>query len=166
MIVSVFLPIGPCGQSAFALLQLAGALRKLQDETGSGIGGNFTLLQNEIITSGITGVSVVAALGLWGFGMFWLVTAVLTVGGLGFSSKKGGLPFNMGWWGFTFPIGTMATAAIQFSSTLDSIAFKVVAMILCCAVIALWLYIAARTVVEGYRGTVLYVKPPSSQLPC
>lgn len=96
VIVSVFLPIGPCGQSAFAILQLASVLRKLQAETGVGLGGGgvFSLLQQEMMTAAISGLSTIVALVLTGFGWFWLILAVASILQM---QMRGTLPFNMGW---------------------------------------------------------------------
>ena len=42
---------------------------------------------------------VFIALVLWGFGLVWLFFAVATI------ARTPKFPFNMGWWGFTFPLG-------------------------------------------------------------
>lgn len=36
---------------------------------------------------------------LWGFAIVWLVIAIFMI------ISSGGFPFNMGWWGFIFPVG-------------------------------------------------------------
>lgn len=36
---------------------------------------------------------------LWGFAIVWFVVAMMMI------ALAGGFPFNMGWWGFIFPIG-------------------------------------------------------------
>ena len=47
-------------------------------------------------------ISQLAATGLWGFGVWWLAVAVaLLVRYL----RTGPLPFGLGWWAFTFPLG-------------------------------------------------------------
>lgn len=38
-IVSVFLPLGPCGQGDFAILQMSSVIRNLTKTTGVGLGG-------------------------------------------------------------------------------------------------------------------------------
>lgn len=97
MTISLFLPIGPCGQSAFVFLQLALVLRKLQAETGIGIGGggNLSRAEHEIVTLAIYGVSMVLALFMWGLGLFWLtIAATLAIR----RGLRKGFPFNLGWW--------------------------------------------------------------------
>ena len=39
---------------------------------------------------------------LWGFAIVWFVVAVIMM------AISGGFPFNMGWWGFIFPVGRLA----------------------------------------------------------
>ena len=44
-------------------------------------------------------VSVFVGLILWGFAIVWFMVAVMMM------ATAGGFPFNMGWWGFIFPVG-------------------------------------------------------------
>ena len=44
-------------------------------------------------------VSVLLGLILWGFAIVWFFVAVMMI------ARSGGFPFNMGWWGFIFPVG-------------------------------------------------------------
>ena len=60
----------------------------------------FDPLQQEMMTAAISGISMISALVLTGFGWFWLIIAV---GSIVQMQMRGTLPFNMGWWGFTFP---------------------------------------------------------------
>lgn len=51
-------------------------------------------------------VGVFVGIILWGFAIVWLVVAVVMM------AKSGGFPFNMGWWGFIFPIGELRLTSI------------------------------------------------------
>ena len=44
-------------------------------------------------------IGFVVALILWGFAIVWFVVATLMI------ALAWGFPFNMGWWGFVFPVG-------------------------------------------------------------
>lgn len=59
---------------------------------------------------------------MWGFALVWLFFAVASI-------SRGKFPFNMGWWGFTFPLGVLATATTQMAKELPSTAFKVIGMV-------------------------------------
>ncbi|KAJ5396418.1 hypothetical protein N7509_004531 [Penicillium cosmopolitanum] len=92
MIVSCFLPLGPLGFGGFGILYIGKVARKL--------------LEGSDILDPIAGpmayvLGVFISLIMWSFGLIWLVFALATVV---YSSP---FPFNMGWWGFTFPLGFM-----------------------------------------------------------
>lgn len=97
-IVSVFLPLGPCGQGSFALLQFSKVIRQLAMETGIGLGNGAMYGQATQIrmADAIYAVSIPIALVIWGIGLFWLVIAVGSIIKIGFSEDR--FPFNMGWW--------------------------------------------------------------------
>jgi tellurite resistance protein TehA-like permease len=97
-IVSVFLPVGPCGQGAFGLLQLSTVLRNLAHREEVGLfGGALSIEEEKTVSLAIYGLSLIVALMLWGLGLFWLIIAVGSVTHM--AARKGGFPFNMGWWG-------------------------------------------------------------------
>ncbi len=56
---------------------------------------------------------------MWGFGLVWFVIALATL------YKSRPIPFNMGWWGFTFPLGVYAASTIQLGNEMPSEFFKV-----------------------------------------
>ena len=55
---------------------------------------------------------------MWGFGLVWLFFAAASI-------TRSRFPFNMGWWGFTFPLGVFATSTTQMAKELPSEFFKV-----------------------------------------
>jgi Tellurite resistance protein and related permeases len=64
-------------------------------------------------------LGVFISLLMWSFGLIWLVFALATVL---YSSP---FPFNMGWWGFTFPLGVYAANTMELGVELDLMFFKV-----------------------------------------
>ena len=91
------------------------------------------------------------ALVIWGFGLVWLILATSSVLDLMRREKIG---FNMGWWGFTFPIGVFAVCTTQFGTELDSMAFKVIGTVLSCTVVALWMYVGGMTLIKAWTGVM------------
>jgi tellurite resistance protein TehA-like permease len=82
------------------------------------------LLQDPQILDPIVGrmayvSGVFTSLLMWSFGLVWLVFALATVL---YSSP---FPFNMGWWGFTFPLGVYAANTMELGIELDLMFFKV-----------------------------------------
>ncbi|KAK5998415.1 Sulfite efflux pump SSU1 [Cladobotryum mycophilum] len=65
-------------------------------------------------------------------------------------------PFNMGWWGFTFPLGVWATCTAQLWQNLDSEFFKVITMIISLSVVLLWIVVALRTVQLAITGEMFF----------
>lgn len=60
-----------------------------------------------------------AALILWAFGLVWLFFASASI----LHSRT--FPFNIGWWGFTFPLGVFAASTCQMGKELPSTFFDV-----------------------------------------
>lgn len=65
----------------------------------------------------------------------------------------------MGWWGCTFPVGTLATASGQLGEELDSTFFRVIGTILSICVILLALMVASGTIYSIYTGDIFDVPP-------
>lgn len=59
------------------------------------------------------------ALIMWGFGLAWLVFALASI------YKSRPFHFNMGWWGFTFPLGVFCISTITIGEEMSSVFFKV-----------------------------------------
>jgi tellurite resistance protein TehA-like permease len=59
------------------------------------------------------------ALIMWGFGLVWLVFALASI----YKSKP--FQFNMGWWGFTFPLGVFSISTITLGVEMPSTFFRV-----------------------------------------
>lgn len=59
------------------------------------------------------------ALILWAFGLAWLFFASASI------ARCKRFPFNIGWWGFTFPLGVFAASTCQLGRELPSRFFAV-----------------------------------------
>lgn len=155
LIVSAFLPVGPCGQGAFALLKLSSVLWDLSRSTGQALASTSSTdpMEAHIFASSIYAVSILGAFMLWGVGLVWLTLAVMILTDLWWVSE---LKFNLGWWGFTFPIGVFATAAVQLGKELDSGAFKIIGTVLSGTVILLWLFVSSMTLKQVVKGEIFF----------
>lgn len=140
LIVSVFLPVGPLGQGGFAIQQLGKVARDL-DFLPMGADG-----------TGATGGQVLYALGvflalvMWGAGLGWLVLAATSI------VTTQSFPFNMGWWGFTFPLGVFATCTGMLAEELDSVFFRILTMVRCLHLRPGFLYPNKHAQSAGPRG--------------
>ncbi|PIG84386.1 C4-dicarboxylate transporter/malic acid transport protein [Aspergillus arachidicola] len=90
VIVTVFLPPGPLSQGSFGILELGKAARTIfpQAHTLQPSSGDVFYT-----------VGFLVALILWAFALVWLFFALASI------VRCKSFPFNIGWWGFTFPLG-------------------------------------------------------------
>jgi C4-dicarboxylate transporter/malic acid transport protein len=134
---SVWLSLGPIGTGALGLLVLGGAAPAI-----------FTA--NGLADLGATarGAGVIGGLLLWGYGLWWAAMAALfTVRYL-----RQGLPFNLGWWGYTFPLGVFSVATLRLATVLPVPAIAAMGEVLVLALAVLWSLVAVRTVRGAWLG--------------
>ena len=143
MAASSWLALGPIGTGALGMLLMGAEAPAIFAANGlPGVG--------EIAS----GLGLVAGITLWGFGLWWMLMALLiTVRYL-----RDGIPFNLGWWGFTFPLGVYSLATLKLASTLNLGFFSVVGCVLVTLLAVMWLIVGTRTVQGAWRGE-LFVSP-------
>ena len=141
--VSAWLALGPIGTGALGLVMLGVAAPKIFAANGLGAVGEVAF-----------GLGVIGGLILWGYGVWWLSLAVLKTA----RYLRGGLPFNLGWWGFTFPLAvyTLSTLALARVTGLSLFSFAGGGLTVCLAIF--WVVVAARTA-QGAWSTALFAAP-------
>jgi len=143
MAASSWLALGPIGTGALGMLLLGADAPTIFAANGlAGIG--------EIAA----GLGLVAGITLWGFGLWWMLMALLITA----RYLRDGIPFNLGWWGFTFPLGVYSLATLKLASTLNLDFFSVVGCMLVSLLAVMWLIVGKRTVQGAWRGE-LFVSP-------
>jgi len=143
MAASSWLALGPIGTGALGMLVLGADAPAIFAANGlPGVG--------EIAA----GLGLVAGLTLWGFGLWGMLMAGLITR----RYLREGIPFNLGWWGFTFPLGVYSLATLKLGSTLHLGFFSVFGAVLVAALAVMWLIVAKRTVQGAYKGE-LFVSP-------
>ncbi|KAF4543870.1 C4-dicarboxylate transporter malic acid transport protein [Lasiodiplodia theobromae] len=138
VIITVFMPVGPLGQASFTIMNLGKMALDLFPETGSIhplAGGVFYI------------VGFGTAIILWGFGLVWLVFAVASV-------TRSRFPFNMGWWGFTFPTGVYVLATLQLGVELPSAFFDILGTVMAVIVVLIWFLVAVITLQRNLIGEI------------
>jgi tellurite resistance protein TehA-like permease len=139
VVVSSFLPLGPLGMGGFGILNLGKVSRIVFPKV--------ELFHDLTIAGDIVYIfGVFVSLIMWGFGLCWLVFAVATI----YTSRP--FAFNMGWWGFTFPLGVYTISTIALGNAFPSMVFKVLGTIFSVAVILLWCIVAAGTARGAWNG--------------
>jgi tellurite resistance protein TehA-like permease len=131
VIVSVFLPLGPLGQGGYAYVfffpHLSSIGRNLCwcriQKLGLLMQALLSKTHNHSLPSSagdiFSALGFLTALILWGFGLSWLFFAFTSI----LHTRK--FPFNIGWWGFTFPLGVFAMSTCQIGRELGSRLFLV-----------------------------------------
>jgi tellurite resistance protein TehA-like permease len=112
VIVSVFLPLGPLGQGGFGVMQLGKAALQIFPKTNTL--NNVTGNAGDVLYV----VGWLMALIMWGFGLVWLFFALASI-------SRSKFPFNMGWWGFTFPMGVFTVSTTTIGKEMPSKFFEV-----------------------------------------
>ncbi len=83
--------------------------------------------------------------------MLWLVLAVsITV-----RAARGGLPFSLTWWSFTFPVGTLVTGTSGLEAATGADFLAVAAVVLYAGLVAAWGVVATRTARGAWTGRLL-----------
>jgi C4-dicarboxylate transporter/malic acid transport protein len=138
---SSWLALGPIGTGALGLLLL-----------GHDSVSVFAAAGMPAVGEVAQGLGIVGGTMFWGYGVWWLGFAiVVTVRYL-----REGLPFNIGWWGFTFPLGVYAVATLTLAAQTHVAAIADIGIVLVAMLAAMWLIVAARTLLGAWRGDLFY----------
>jgi tellurite resistance protein TehA-like permease len=141
--------MGPLGMGSFGIMRLGAVAMQTFPKTHTihEMAGPMAYFQGVFI-----------ALILWGFTLFWFFQAVASV------HHSRPFPFNMGWWGFTFPIGTFALSSNTLAKDIPSRFFRVIGAMASVVVFLLWLLVMAGTIRDLITGgDRLYNKPTPIQ---
>ena len=143
MAASSWLALGPIGTGALGLLLLGADAPAIFAANGLARIGEIA-----------EGLGLISGVILWGVGLWWIVIASLIT----IRYFRSGIPFNLGWWGFTFPLGVYSLATLRLGSMLHLTFFDVAGCVLVVALALMWLLVGTRTVQGAYRGE-LFVSP-------
>ena len=147
VIVSCFLPLGPLGMGGYTIMYLGKVSRSVFASTHV---FPTTTSHANIAGDVVYILGFFVALIMWGFGLVWFVFALATI------AQARPFPFNMGWWGFTFPLGVYAVSTITIGVEMPSRFFRVLGVVLSVAVILLWVVVAAGTARGAWSGKLFY----------
>jgi tellurite resistance protein TehA-like permease len=117
-IVSVFLPLGPLGFGGYSVMQLGKVALNI-----------FPITKTLSAVPGNPGETLyvmgwIVALVMWAYGLLWLFFAIASI-------SRSKFPFNMGWWGFTFPLGVFSISTTTMGMEMPSLFFKVLGTVSC-----------------------------------
>ena len=140
---SSWLALGPIGTGALGMLVLGGDAPAILSAHGLAAIGTIA-----------AGLGAVAGLLLWGFGLWWLILATMIT----IRYWRAGTPFNLGWWGYTFPLGVYTAATFKLAAVFHLAFFDVFGTLLTITLAAMWAVVGTKTLAGAWRGN-LFVSP-------
>jgi len=141
MAASCWLTLGPIGTGSLGLLLL-----------GQGAATAFAGTALAPVAIAARDIGLLGAGLLWGAGIWWgLIAIALTLRYL-----RHGMPFNLGWWGFTFPLGVYTVAALSLYRVTGWWACAVIGTVLSTMLFGFWVIVATKTVAGIWRGTLFH----------
>ena len=135
VIVSAFLPLATCGQGSSGIIQIGKVGKKVfMDTKFAGVpnGGDIILV-----------ISTVVGLIVWGLGLWWFVHGITSVLSRMLTAR---LKFNMGFWGFVFPLGVFVAATTALGHTIPSGFFSILSEVLLVLLSCLYIIVTLYTV--------------------
>ena len=139
--ISSWLALGPIGTAALALLILG------QQAPTVLVSIDLAEMGQLFQYAGIFGSLI-----LLGFGLWWLGIAVMTT----LHHAKQELPFNLGWWGLTFPLGVYTLAILTLAQQLNLAFLYAVGYAFAAILMLLWSLVATKTAQGFYQGHLFF----------
>ncbi|MFW1799432.1 TDT family transporter [Acinetobacter nematophilus] len=139
--ITGWLALGPIGTGALALLVLGAQAPQV-----------LTLINFESLGVFFQNAGIVASFILLGFGVWWFAIAVLTT--LKHAATE--LPFNLGWWGLTFPLGVFILAILNLGHQLQVHFIVDIGLAFAAILMMLWVMVMIKTLQGIYQGNLFF----------
>ncbi len=150
---TIWLPLGPMGTGSLAMFLLG--------DNATKINASFLTDHYVYLMQIFHGMSIFIGIVLWTIGTWWLIIAVLVT----FTyMRKQIMTFNLGFWGYTFPLGVYTMATVTFAKFSHIFGLTIYSILLVVALLLIWLMVFMRTMVGAYHGylikdpTIVYTK--------
>ncbi|KAI0755547.1 voltage-dependent anion channel [Fomes fomentarius] len=146
-VLSVFMPLGPMGQSAYSILLLGEGFRSALPLAD----GKSQVLRQANVGEIISVLGVCTALVLWSLATMWLIYGLLAIVEVVQMTR---IPFQQSFWGLIFPNGVYANLTIQLYREFDSTFFRVWGAIYAVGTMFLWTWVFVRTLTMVRNGAI------------
>lgn len=93
---------------------------------------------------------------VWGFGVWWLVMAILLTLA---AHRAGQLPFALSWWGFIFPVGAFLTETLRLYKLFGYQSLLGFGLVVWVLLVGLWLVTLGKTVRGVLSGDIFRPHP-------
>jgi tellurite resistance protein TehA-like permease len=132
LVPATWIVIGPIGQSIAGFIALGTAAQAVWPELGP-------LLRGAALLYGVVA---------WGFGLYWVgLASVVTL-----RMRRKGIPFTLGWWSFTFPVGVYTAGSVALYHLTGAALYAVAADALLVLLAGAWVIVASRTVRHAWAS--------------
>jgi C4-dicarboxylate transporter/malic acid transport protein len=131
---SLWIGLGPIGVGSLALVRLAAATPHFWGAAAA---------------AAVSAASTLVATALWGFGVWWLATALLL---LVRYRREGPLPYGVGWWAFTFPLGAYTVSTLALARIWQVGLIEWMGAALFVSLVGFWLVVSLWTLVHLRTG--------------
>lgn len=139
--ITGWLALGPIGTGALALLVLGNQAPQV-----------LAVIQLESLGLFFQNAGILASFILLGFGIWWFAIAVLTT----LKHAATDLPFNLGWWGLTFPLGVFTLAILNLGRQIHVTFIIDIGLAFATILILLWTMVMAKTLQGMYQGHLFF----------
>lgn len=123
---SIWIGLGPIGVGGLALLRMA--------QAGTPLWGDAA--------PAVLAASSIVATALWGFGLWWLAAAVVLLASY---LRRSWLPYGLGWWAFTFPLGAFTACTLALGRCWHAGAVEALAVVLFLSLAVVWAVVSTST---------------------
>ncbi len=141
MAASSWLVLGPLGTGALAMMVLG------QAAPAAFVGTPLAATATLATPLGILAGALLWAYGAWWWAMAWFFTLRYI---------QDGLPFNMSWWGFTFPQGVYTAATLVLAQQSGFVALKIYGALLVAQLAGFWGVVMVRTLQGMWSGALFH----------
>lgn len=125
LIPTMWIVVGPLGQSIAGIIALGTAARTVWPA----------------LAGGLATAALAYGVFVWGFAMYWLAMALAVT--LRAVLKQ--LPFTLGWWAFTFPVGVLISGTDALFTVTHARIFAGSSVLLLALLATTWFIVATRT---------------------
>ncbi len=138
--VTSWLTLGPLGTGSAGMVLLGGDAKSALAHTALASVGPE-----------LYGTGLVLGLTLWGFGLWWWISSIAL--SLRYIAQRNH-PFNLGWWGFTFPLGVMNLATYLLGVATNFSPITILAKFMTVTLLSLWAAVASLSLIGFLNGTL------------
>ena len=133
---TIWLPLGPTGTAAMSMFLFG----KISSSIDTSLISNAQLIH---FINSMSGIGVFLGIIFWSMATWWFIIAVfITIKYI----KTGMMKFNLGFWGYTFPLGVYTMSSVLFGQISNISIIQTYGVTLVLSLFIIWIYVFRRTI--------------------